>query len=76
MGQPRHLFVYIRSFQKINTFLQQINVKNVSPSSIQRRDSNPLPLEHESSPITTRPGLLPSLLNCLPARTYVENKSR
>ena len=24
------------------------------------RDSNPQPLEHESPPITTRPGLLPS----------------
>ena len=24
-----------------------------------RRDSNPQPLEHESSPITTRPGLRP-----------------
>ena len=29
------------------------------PSSIRRRDSNPRPLEHESSPITTRPGLPP-----------------
>ena len=32
------------------------------PSSIRRRDSNPRPLEHESTPITTRPGLP---LNCL-----------
>ena len=29
-----------------------------SQSSIQRRDSNPRPLEHESSPITTRQGRL------------------
>ena len=29
------------------------------PTSIWRQDSNPRPLEHESSPITTRPGLLP-----------------
>ena len=29
------------------------------PSSIWRQDSNPQPFEHESSPITTRPGLLP-----------------
>ena len=28
-------------------------------SSIRRWDSNPQPLEHESSPITTRPGLPP-----------------
>ena len=27
------------------------------PSSIQHQDSNPQPLEHESPPITTRPGL-------------------
>ena len=30
------------------------------PSSIRRRDSNPRPFEHESSPLTTRPGLPPS----------------
>ena len=29
------------------------------PSSMRRRDSNPQPLECESPPITTRPGLLP-----------------
>ena len=29
------------------------------PSSIWHRNSNPEPLEHESSPITTRPGLPP-----------------
>ena len=29
------------------------------PSNIQCRDSNPWPLDHESAPITTRPGLLP-----------------
>ena len=29
------------------------------PSSICRWDSNPRPLEHELSPIITRPGLLP-----------------
>ena len=33
--------------------------KNVGPSSIWRRDSNPRSLEPESSPITTRPGLPP-----------------
>ena len=32
------------------------------PSSIRHRDSNPRPLEHESPPITTRPGLPPLLL--------------
>ena len=29
------------------------------PSSIWRQDSNPRPLERESTPITTRPGLPP-----------------
>ena len=29
------------------------------PSSIRRQDSNPRPLERESTPITTRPGLPP-----------------
>ena len=29
--------------------------KNVNPSNIRCRDSNPRPFEHESSPITTRP---------------------
>ena len=38
-------------FQTNNTILQQINVKNVS-------SSNPRPLEHEPSPVTTGPGLL------------------
>ena len=32
-----------------------------SPSNIWRRDSNPWPLERESPPITTRPGLPPFL---------------
>jgi len=40
----------------INKILQQINVKKC-PSGIQHWDSNPRPLEHESPPITTRPGL-------------------
>ena len=39
-------------------FLQQTNV-NKRPSSIQCRDSNSRPLQHESHPIITRPGLPP-----------------
>ena len=35
-----------------------MNVKMSCPSSIRRRDLNPRPLERESTPITTRPGLL------------------
>ena len=56
-ANPGLFFVYFRSFSnKHNTILQQINVKKCS-SSIQRKDSNPQPLERESPPITTRPGL-------------------
>ena len=45
-------------FKQTIQFLQQINVKKC-PSSIRRWDSNPRPLERESTPITTRPGLPP-----------------
>ena len=41
--------------KKNNTFLQQNKWKIPCPSSIRCQDSNPQPLEHESSPITTRP---------------------
>ena len=41
-------------FKETLQFLQQIIVKK-RPSSIQCRDSNPQPFEHELSPITTRP---------------------
>ena len=34
------------------------NICEKYPSSIWRQDSNPHPLKHELSPITTRPGLL------------------
>ena len=40
-------------------FYNKLNWKNVNPSSIRHRDSNPRPFKHESSPITTRPGLPP-----------------
>ena len=45
------------SIQFVNV---KINVQNVNPSIIWRRDSNPRPFEHESTPIITRPGLLPN----------------
>ena len=54
MCQPRPLLFILRSFSNTNhNFLLLINVKKC-PSSIQCWDSNPRPLEHESSPITTR----------------------
>ena len=43
-------------FKKTLQFLQQIYVKKC-PSSIRCQDLNPRPLECESLPITTRPGL-------------------
>ena len=60
MGQSMPLFVYFLSFQTNNTIFTA-NQCEKCPSSIQRRDSNPQPFEHETSPITTRPGLPPNL---------------
>ena len=61
MGHPRPLFrLFLVFFKQTIQFLQQINVKKC-PSSIWCRDSNPQPLECESPPITTRPGLNKSL---------------
>ena len=57
MGQPRPLFCLFLVFSnKQYNFLQDINVGKC-PSSIRHRDSNPWHLKHESSPVTTRPGL-------------------
>ena len=56
-SNPGLFFVFILGlFKQTIQFLKQITVKN-GPSSILRRDSNPQPLNHESSPITTIPGL-------------------
>ena len=60
-ANPGLFFVYLRSFQtKITIFTTHICGK--CPSSIRCWDSNPRPLERESLPITTRPGLLPFLM--------------
>ena len=56
IGHPQPLFIYFRLFKQTLQFLQPINVKKY-PSSIRCWDLNPQPLEHESPPITTRPGL-------------------
>ena len=62
MGQPQPFFVYFWSFQSNNTILTTNQFEKMScPSSIRCQDSNPQHLEHQSSPITTRPGLLPNL---------------
>ena len=59
-------FLKLKTFSFISVFikqtipfLRQINVKNVIPFSIRCRYSNPRPFKHESSSITTRPGLPP-----------------
>ena len=54
---PCLFFVYFRLFKNI-TILEQINEKTC-PSSIRCWDSKPQPLDHESPPVTTRPGLPP-----------------
>ena len=54
-ANPGLFYIYFRLFKHTLHFLQQIKVKKC-PSRIQCRDSNSWPLEHESPPITTRPG--------------------
>ena len=50
--------------------------KMLCPSSIWRRDSNPWPLEHESSPITTRPRLLPESYTQLTNEIFISAHQR
>ena len=70
MAQPRPFFVYFWSFQTNNTIFTTNQCEKMFkyPSSIQRWDSNAQSFEHESSLITTRPGLPPpnSLFYCCP----------
>ena len=53
-----HLFLVFSNKHQYN-FYNNSMWKMSIPSSIWRRDLNPRPLDQESSPITTRPGLLP-----------------
>ena len=59
---PGPFFVYFWSFQTNTYTIFTTNQceKMPMPSSIPCRDLNPWPLDHESSPITTRPGLPPT----------------
>ena len=62
MGQPRPFFRLFSVFSnKLYTFYSKSMWKmSKCPSSVwQCMDSNPQPYKHESSPITTRPGLPP-----------------
>ena len=58
MGQPRPLFCLFPVFSNKRYIFTTI-ICEKCPSSIRCRDSNPRPLECESLPITTRPGLPP-----------------
>ena len=59
-----NLFVYFRSFITNNTIFYNKSMWKMSfPSSIRHQDSNPWPLECESPPITTRPGLPPNVVH-------------
>ena len=61
-GQPRPLFHLFAIFSiKHHNFTAHKCEKMPCPSSIWHQDLNPWPLEHESSPITTRPGLPPQV---------------
>ena len=56
MGQPGPLFHLFSSFQTHITNITTNRYVKKCPSSIRCWDSNSRPLEHESLPITTRPG--------------------
>ena len=58
MGQPRPLFHLFSSFQTHIAIFTTNKCEKYS-SSIQGWDLTSRPLEHESPPISTRPGLLP-----------------
>ena len=69
-------FIFCLFPSNIRTILQQINVKKC-PSSIWHRDSKPRPLNRESPPITTRPGLPPKKHWMIEVKNYlgiVENR--
>ena len=72
MGQPQPLFHLFSSFQANITIFTTTECGNC-PFNNQWRDSNPHPLEHESPPITTRPGLLPNIYFFIDQPTLLKN---
>ena len=62
MCQPGLFFIYFRLFKHTPQFFTTNKCENC-PSSIWCWDSNSWSLEHESPPITTRPGLPPFTSN-------------
>ena len=61
MGKPWPLFHLFSVFSNKHYKFFTTNICEKCPSSIWCRDSNPRPLESESPPITTRPGLPPKV---------------
>ena len=60
MGQPQPLFrLFLVFSNKQYNFYSKYKWKMSSPSSIWLQNLNPQPLEHETSPLTTRPVLMP-----------------
>ena len=57
MGQARPLLSFIFDLFQANIITIFTSISEKCPSRIQCWDSNPWPSEHESPPITTRPGL-------------------
>ena len=77
---PASFSFIFRFFQTINTILTTNQCEKMAcPSIIWRWDLNPRPLEHEFSPITTRPGLPPATgkfyftINCI-GKTKIKKK--
>ena len=58
MGHPWPLFCFFGRFKLTNNTIFTSNQWEECPSSVRCWDSNPQPLEHESPPITTGPGLV------------------
>ena len=70
MAACKVFFVYFRSFQTDIITIFTTNIFEKCPSSIRCQDWNPQPLERESLPITTRPGLTPIRLESLEVITF------
>ena len=56
---PASFIIYLLYFQTSIIPIFTTNTWEKCPSSIQCRDLNPRPSEHDTPPITTRPGLPP-----------------
>ena len=69
-ANPGLFFVYFESFQTNNTIFTINKCEKMSCPSTIWRNSNPRSSEHESPPITTRPGLPPYLITLLGLISY------